>query len=301
MQMSSVMSWFGRPVRLEPPVPLLVPDDARLMTVDVALPTVPSQLSPAWSPGRLTTTDSLWGEGYQFPGGEAETLRLAKPLGLSAASSLLMLGAGAGGPACSVATQLGAWVSGFEADPDLMAAALDRIARRNLTRRAQIETWDPSHPVFRKSFYHHGLALEALHGNQPERILSAVAHALKPSGHLMMVELVADKALDPDNPIVAAWARLERRDPTTLPRHDVITRILGRLGFDVRVVEDVSERYIHNSLSGWRSAVQEMEEVRPSRRQAMRYVDEAELWLLRLRLFQPGWLRMMRWHGIGRG
>jgi hypothetical protein len=86
-----------------------------------------------------------------------------------------------------------------------------------------------------------------------------------------------------------------------LPKQETITRILGRLGFDVRVAEDVSQRQIHQVLAGWRNAVREMEDTRPTRRQAMRYIQEAELWMLRVRLFQPGWLRLVRWHAIGGG
>jgi cyclopropane fatty-acyl-phospholipid synthase-like methyltransferase len=247
------------------------------------------------------TTDALWGAGYQFPGGEIETLRLAKPMGLSKASSLLLIGAGGGGPACSLAVQLGVWVSGFESDPDLVAAAVERIEHRNLTKRAQIESWNPFEPNFREHFYHHGLALEPLHGSQPERTLTAIAAALKPSGHLMMIELVADSPLDPANPVVAAWAHLERRDARALPTEVAITRILGRLGFDVRVAEDVSDRHTHQALTGWRSTVRAMENVPPTRREAMRCVQEAELWMLRLRLLQHGSLRLVRWHAIGGG
>jgi hypothetical protein len=164
-----------------------------------------------------------------------------------------------------------------------------------------METWNPAAPSFREHFYHHGLALEPLHGNSPERTLTAIKAALKPSGHLMMLEVVADKPLDPTNKVVAAWARLERRDPKTLPTEVAITRILGRLGFDVRVAEDISERHIHQALMGWRSTVNAMENRRPSRREAMRCVEEAELWMIHLRLFQMGLLRMVRWHAIGGG
>jgi cyclopropane fatty-acyl-phospholipid synthase-like methyltransferase len=301
MTMSGVMSWFGRPARQPVDEPFHPPNVIPFTIVEAELASLASRPSPLWTLDRLATTDALWGEGYQFPGGEMETVRLAKPLGLSAAASLLLLGAGSGGAACSVATQLGAWVSGFESDPDLAAAAVDRIAHKNLTKRAQIETWDLNEPHFRKHFYHHGLALEALRGGQPEPTLSAIANALKPGGQLMMVELIADAPLDPSNPVVAAWARLERRDPRALPKQETITRILGRLGFDVRVAEDVSQRQIHQVLAGWRNAVREMEDTRPTRRQAMRYIQEAELWMLRVRLFQPGWLRLVRWHAIGGG
>jgi cyclopropane fatty-acyl-phospholipid synthase-like methyltransferase len=301
MAMSAVMNWFGRSPPPPDPIRRLVSKTAPITAPDADLPLIPAGPPPTWTAERLATTDALWGDGYQFPGGEVETLRLAKPLGLSAASSLLLIGAGGGGPACSVAKQLGAWVSGFEVDPGLAAAAVDRVARRNLTKRAQIEIWNPDEPRFRPHFYHHGLALEPLHGSLPERTLGAIAAALKPNGHLMMVETVATSPLDPTNPTVAAWARLERRDPKALPSEVTITRILGRLGFDVRVVEDVSERYIHQAMMGWRGVVRSMDDVRPTRREAMRNIQEAELWMIRLRLFQLGSLRLVRWHGIGGG
>jgi cyclopropane fatty-acyl-phospholipid synthase-like methyltransferase len=301
MALSAVKSWFGRHASSQAEAPELTRKVEPVLALGVAPPLIQPGPPPTWTPDRLVTTDALWGEGYQFPGGEIETLRLAKPLGLSKASSLLLIGAGAGGPACSLAVQLGVWVSGFEADSNLVAAAVDRIARRNLTRRAQTEVWNPAEPHFREHFYHHGLLLEALHGSKPEPTLAAIAKALKPSGHLMMLEVVADKPLDPANPIVAAWAHLERRDPRALPTETAITRILGRLGFDVRVAEDVSDRHIHQALMGWRSTVRTMEDTRPTRRQAMRCVQEAELWMLRLRLLRTGKLRLMRWHAIGGG
>jgi hypothetical protein len=117
----------------------------------------------------------------------------------------------------------------------------------------------------------------------------------------MMTEIVANTPLDPADPTVAAWARLERRDPKFLPTEVQITRILGRLRLDVRVVEDVSERYVHSALMGWRSVLRTMNDVRPTRREAMQSIQEAELWMIRLRLFQRGSLRLVRWHGIGSG
>jgi len=67
-------------------------------------------------------------------------LRLARPLALSKASSLLLLGAGAGGPPCCITSQLGAWVTGFEADPELVLVATERSLRAGFGRRAEIKT-----------------------------------------------------------------------------------------------------------------------------------------------------------------
>lgn len=299
MALTAVRSWFGKPPRFL--IQGQEGGEALQSVQPVAPPPGGAARLPAWSKERIATTDALWGEGYQFPGGEIEALRLAKPLGLSPASSLLLVGAGGGGPACALAAQLGVWVSGFEVDPDLVSAAAEHIARKNLAKRAQVAAWTPDAPAFRAHFYHHCLALEPLRGSRPEPALSAIAAALKPSGQLMMIELVADRPLDPADPTVQVWARLERRDPANLPTEVAITRILRRLGFDVRIAEDVSERHMHHALSGWRASVRTMEHARPTPREAMSYVREAELWLLRLRLFQMGRLRLVRWHAIGGG
>ncbi len=50
-----------------------------------------------WPPARIDLVHQLWGSGFVFPGGEIETLRLARPLGTSAATSLLIVGVGSGG------------------------------------------------------------------------------------------------------------------------------------------------------------------------------------------------------------
>src|SRR5215212_3515379 len=106
-------TWFGRG-NIHPAQPVVPAESAVLANEPVHAPAM-----ALWSPERMGVLDSLWGDGFVFPGGEAETLRLAKPLGLSSASSLLLLGAGAGGPCCSVAQNLGVWVSGYEANAEL--------------------------------------------------------------------------------------------------------------------------------------------------------------------------------------
>jgi SAM-dependent methyltransferase len=242
----------------------------------------------------------LWGDGFQFPGGELETLRLARPLGLSAASSLLLVGAGSGGPPCCVATHLGVWVTGFETDATLAAIANERSIRTGLGRRAQIEDWAPEAPDFGRSYYHHGLALESLRDGNPEPVLTAIASALKPGGQLTLVETAADTPLDPGDPVVAAWARLDRRDPAIVPSQASVTRMLGRLGYEVRIVEDISHRHVQQALHAWKQVVGGLEQVKPTARQAGPVVGEAELWLLQLRLFQAQKLRRVRWHAIGR-
>jgi cyclopropane fatty-acyl-phospholipid synthase-like methyltransferase len=280
------------PVAIRPPA-----EPARLLVPEVALA---ENDDPVWPSARISVAEALWGEGFLLPGGEAETLRLAKPLGLTDASSLLLLGAGSGGPSHSIVTEFGAWVSGFEANPRLVAMANERSVRSGLGRRAQVELWNPNKPKFPLHYFHHGVAIEPLLGAKPEATLAAVSLAVKSGGQFVLVEVVADQPLDPTDPLVAAWARLEGR-PVTAPSELAITKLLARLGFDVRIVEDVTARHTRQTIEGWRDAVAAMQGTRPNLRQMARVIREAERWLARCRLMRAGKLRLVRWHAIGRG
>ena len=112
--------------------------------------------------------------------------------------------------------------------------------------------------------------------------MTAAALALKPEGQFVLLEMVADQPLDPVDPMVASWARLEHR-PAAVPSELEITNILARLRFDVRIVEDVSRRHMEHAIRGWRVAVQALAGAHPSLGQIAVVVREAEPWLARFR------------------
>jgi SAM-dependent methyltransferase len=252
-----------------------------------------------WPAARLALTNQLWGTGFIFPGGEIEALRLTRPLGLSAAASLLIVGVGNGGPACAVTRNLGAWVTGMETDPSLLAAANGLVKRAQLAKKVTIKAWDPENPVFDAKSHHHCLALEPFRGARAEPILDGLARSLKAGGQMVITELAADTPLDRADPTVRRWAELENRDPAHVPPSVAVTRMLARVGLDVRVAEDMSQRHLEHALLGWRVMLRELDR-KPSRQEAVQLVREAELWLLRRRLIKDGQLRMMRWHAISR-
>jgi cyclopropane fatty-acyl-phospholipid synthase-like methyltransferase len=259
-----------------------------------------------WTPSRIAVADQLWGDGFVFPGGEEEVLRLAVPLGISAASSVLLLGAGAGGPARALAGGLGAWVSGHEADPALAEVAAERLPRagRMVAKRATVARWDASAPEFRRRAFHHALALEALRGGPGRTVpvadlLMALAGALRPGGHLVLVDVVAAARLDASRPEVMAWSRAEWREPNP-PTAKALTAALGQLGFDIRVTEDLSARHMHMVAQSWSRVLEVLSAHRPDRLHAAALVAEAEVWMRRMRLMHAGQLRLVRWDAIGR-
>ncbi|MFL5253632.1 MAG: hypothetical protein ACJ8AI_12185 [Rhodopila sp.] len=105
MLATAVRSWFGRT-----PATTTTSATTPVVASHAPAPELPALAQPPpktpWPPARLAVTDRLWGQGFNFPGGEPEGLRLTRSLGLSPANSLLL--GGGGGAACAVAREFGA-------------------------------------------------------------------------------------------------------------------------------------------------------------------------------------------------
>ena len=263
------------------------------------LPNEAQDRSIIWPAERIALAAKLWGEGFILPGGEEETLRIARPMGLSPASSLLLLGCGPGGASRIIASRLGVWVSGFEADPDLVAAGVTLCAHSGLGKRAQVDFWNPERPDFQHRYFHHAIGLEPMREASPETVLAGIALALRPAGQVSLLKLVAPERVTVADREMTRLIELESR--TDAPAAEAtISRALGRLGFDVRVAEDVSARHEAHIVRGWKGLVRMLSEQRPGTAEAARLVREGEMWMLRARLLRSERLRFVRWHAIAR-
>lgn len=297
MGLTALRQFFGR-VRGEPAGDAPAPSVAAAPAAPAS--SAPSSRAPRADahllPPMLALRHELCGDGFLFPDGEGEVLRLARPLGLSEAASVALLGAGSGGPVAAIAAAFGAWVSGYEADPALLPIAEEHCRQSGQGKRATVAAWEPAQPALPRAHFHHALSLYALAGVAPRPVLAALAEMLRPRGQLVLIDLVAtpDAAADAD---FARWALLEGRPPV-LPSETEITRLLGELGCDVRVAEDVSARHVEAVIHAWRVLIRPMASVRPTLARAKLLVAEAERWLLRVRLLQAGRLRLVRWHAI---
>ena len=252
-----------------------------------------------WPAARVAAVEALWGEGYMMPGGQAETLRLVKPLALSSSMTVLVLGGGLGGPAAAICANLGAWVASFEADAEQRDIAAARcVPADGGDGRITVSGWDRAAPAFTPHTANHAFLIEALRGTRPAPLLESLAGALSAGSQIVLTELTSDTSPSVQDREFAAWCRLDNRLPE-MPRAQEVTAVLRGLGYDVRVAEDVSDRHITQTLSGWREAVRTMATgPRPAAHTAAAFVTEAELWLLRIRLMRRLGVRLMRWHAI---
>lgn len=252
-----------------------------------------------WPKTRVAAVEALWGEGYAAPGGEPETLRLVKPLALTSSVTVLLLGGGFGGPAQTICSNFGAWVASFEADEEQRAIASARCAAPDQGKpRVTVGAWDRAAPAFRPRSANHAFLLEALRGSKPAAVLQSLAGALSANSQIVLTELVAETPPSVQDREFAAWCRLDNRLPL-LPNAQEVTDAFQAQGYEVRVAEDMSDRHVTQTLSGWREAVRAMAAgPRPAAHTAAAFVTEAELWLLRIRLMRRLGVKLMRWHAI---
>ncbi len=268
---------------------------AAMTSSDEAVPSTPVH----WNTERIRLNDELFGAGFSLPGGDQEVIRVVRPIGITSAATILLVGAGSGGAGRLLALQQGLWVRGFEADPSLAALGAKSSKQAKLEKRATSQVWDPTKPDFGKKACHHALLLMPLLGAPAKAVLDAVAVAMKPDGHIVMVDIVAAPSTDPADPELLRWAELERRLPD-LPTERDITMHLRRHHYDVRVADDTTERHASMVVSSWNNLVKNIHQ-RPSLARAMVMVEEAERWMIRLRLMEQGKLRLIRWHAIHLG
>lgn len=272
---------------------------APLPRVEQAVSTAPAPPQGPTFADRARLFDALFGEGFVTPGGAEETQRLVRPMGLNAKHSFAHVGAGLGGPARLIAKTSGAWVTGYEPDPNMFKAAFSASAKAGLAKQAKIEPLDMAAFKLGKTAFHHCLVQEVLdRTNDSASFVHELAQSLKPGGHLVMVELAAgpERSSSAD-PLFGAWHRCLEREPN-LWRAERTTEIVQRIGLDLRIVEEITGRHLAQTLSAWLEHVSSLRRNRPDRNQAIVLVNEAELWLRRCALMQAGKLRLVRWHAI---
>jgi cyclopropane fatty-acyl-phospholipid synthase-like methyltransferase len=247
-----------------------------------------------WSPLHAAVLDGLFGEGYVAPPGTFGIDKLGQTLGLSSRQTVLLLGAGTGGPALSLAGDFGCGVIGFEAVEAFAQAARQRVRQAGLDTRASIAPWSSAASAPKPQSFDHAIALMPLRGAAPETILGTIGTALKPGGHLVLLEIVVAPSCDADDPLLRSWMTLDQR-PLPPPDAADMGELLERLGFDVRAVEDVTEAHVQATLACWQRLLHGIRK-KPTPVRATVMMAEAERSMLCSELMRIRKLRLARWH-----
>jgi cyclopropane fatty-acyl-phospholipid synthase-like methyltransferase len=246
---------------------------------------------------RATIGQWLWGKGFVSPGDEQYILEMVKPFGLNPAMSMLDLSAGLGGPARVIAKAFDTYVTGLERSPERAARGMAMSVEANLAKRAPISQYNPETLELRPNSFDCILGRGATYSIvEKERLFRVVYQGLKQRGQLLFNEFTVDRALA-DRPELAAWMARESFPPA-LWSIEQYQDCLTSLGFDIRVVVDVTALYRSMIIAGWASMLKEVNLKAMARSHLITVINEAELWMLRIAALQSGALRVYRVHAI---
>lgn len=285
----------------DPWQPPATPDSARGSGAGKRAEAAGASAGPALKlpPARLETWTRLWGEGFSEPFDKSYVPDLVKPFALNEKMSVVDLGARLGGGTRAVAERYKVWITGMEPDPEYAAAAMQFSIKAGMKTKAPVVAYDIdklSLPAKRTNCIY---AMETFHrATSKKRLFQTIAQSLTDQGQFLFTDFVLKKA--GERPAdVAAWMRAEPF--VTHPwSAEETKKALAELKFDTRIDEDMTPKYRRLALFGWQECLARLQK-RPPRAMLLQLLDDAELWVLRLRAMESGALQVRRYFALKRG
>jgi SAM-dependent methyltransferase len=222
---------------------------ARRRAADAA-PGVAAAASAGVALDPLTIRQRLYGRGYVIPGDAAWVLELVEPFRLGAASSLLDLAAGLGGPARTLAQAFHARVTGIERDHDCAQQGNAISAALGAAHLVRIKPCDPESLELDAARFDCALGREASYAvAEKERFLRVVAQSLRARGQIVLTDFVLDRIVG-ERDELGAW-RAGRARPPALWTAAQYADCFKSLGFGLRRAEDISPLYRRQIVAAW--------------------------------------------------
>ena len=245
-----------------------------------------------WHPSRVEAAQLLFGIGLMTPGAEAAMQKLIKPLGINEAHTVIELGTGLGALTRYIASETGAWVTGYEESEFLVEVGREISAEAGLAKKADIRQSPLLEvPVKPKSAYA-VISKEALYTVEDKNAMLEKMHdMLRPGGQLTFTDFYADKDA---GKATEHWKATEAK-PVFLSQLDTVIAKLKALRFDVRVSEDITAEYIEQIREAFANMAVELEsrgELEPDLSRSL--MGEVKNWNKRLLMLQSGEVSLYR-------
>lgn len=176
-----------------------------------------------------TTADLAAVDEFHIRGRKA-TLELAAGLGLSAASRVLDLGSGLGGPARTLAETNGCHVTGIDLTPEFCAAATVLSAKTGLSDRVEFIQGDATDLPFGEAVFDAAVTIHvAMNIAAKDRLYAEARRVLKPGGRFAVYDVMQGEGGDILYPV--PWARDASISFVATP--DEVAALLAGAGFRV--------------------------------------------------------------------
>ncbi len=155
----------------------------------------------------LEAMDLIWGEGFMAPGGEGSVAQMVRGLTLRD-HEVLDIGSGQGRPACILASDYGARVTGTDLEAHLVVRARARAKRSGLQERVQFLQVEPGPLAFPDQHFDDVVCSGAMTQVEDKASMyRECLRVLKPGGSLSCYDWM--KAPGPLSELMLEWFELE--------------------------------------------------------------------------------------------
>ncbi len=255
-----------------------------------------------WETEEIRIQEQVWGAGYYKPGGEDHVLGLAKPFGLNPSLTVMEFGAGLGGGTRALVNEFGVWVNGLEPTADLAKAGRELSIKAGLEKKADIIRYSPEGFEPKQGSVDCILSSESMYLVEDKlKLLKVFEKALKPRGQVSITDFVRADDLDINDQKLQGLG-LHPEDQTFFASGEEYVKWFRELNFDLRVNEDITDRYRRMVMEGWVNFTEAGgEKAAHAKALPDQVVKEVQLWTRRVAAFDAGHLKVMRYYAIKLG
>ncbi|MBL4801808.1 MAG: methyltransferase domain-containing protein [Emcibacter sp.] len=251
-----------------------------------------------WDKLRIEMSQLIWGDGYCGPGGKEHIAKMCKLLAMNSQMSAIVVGAGLGGPARVLTEEFGVWVTGFELSKDLAEQGMQMSTDLGLASKAIITHMDPEEEEPFDRRYDRAFSKEALYCFPDKtKILKDTFETLKEGALFLLTDYTISDISVLENPEVQKWLKQEATQPY-LVTADTMKTTLEKVGFSIRVNEDISTEYVELIESSWSKAATVAKQLAKKKEEGAAAIKslmmEAEHWALRAKLLKEGHIHVWR-------
>jgi len=247
----------------------------------------------AWTETRRQLAQEIWSHGFVVPGGTEYIEKLVSGCSLTAAETMLEIGVGMGGSARTIIGKFGNYVTGYERDEQLVAAAMRHAVTYEIDDKLEVAAVRFEDLKLKPKYFRAALLRDVLYTVKDKGgLISRVSESLKSGdSYLIFTDFLFDA--DDDSEELAAWMAVEER-PVYPWTEAELTKAVGRAGMRPRIVNDETEEYCAMVVDAWSDYMDTLNsgEVSPEMGQTLE--REGEFWARRVAALKAGVLRYYR-------
>jgi cyclopropane fatty-acyl-phospholipid synthase-like methyltransferase len=262
-----------------------------------AFPAAAAPLPPLEEP-LVKLLMALWGEGNSKPGDGEYFLYLVKPFALNNTMSLLDFGCGLGGGTRAVAKAFDIYVTGMDSDRLLADAGKQLSVAQGIDKKAAISRYDSKAAPLKAGSFDCIICVDRMHTILSKMdTMASMAAALKSRGQVTITDIILAEGVSADDQRLTtilgdAGARSQ------FWSLGAYQKAFRELKFDLRVNEDIGERYRKLVTDAWDVFTRNPDGQALSRAHPKLTMTEAEYWQRLLLAMDAGLLRIFRFYAI---